>query len=165
MRYDSLPDNEVIKALSVCRNLNTNCKGCPLENYDGGCVNILLNSVFDLTNRLQEEIDDLERIVGLMNKRKYYRKFVDEVYRKEKGNELSDPDFDYIYELYFKLQMEKNWHEVFKEFLASLTVITNGKQQYFEQEDGKWYSRISGEYLTMDEMIAEYLDDVKSFIE
>ena len=29
--------------------------------------------------------------------------------------------------------IEKNWHEVFKEFLASLTTITNGKQQYFEQ--------------------------------
>lgn len=61
--------------------------------------------------------------------------------------------------------MEKNWHEIFNEFLASLTAITNGKQQYFEQEDGKWYSRISGEYLTTDEMIAEYLDEVKSFVE
>ena len=61
--------------------------------------------------------------------------------------------------------MEKNWHEIFNEFLASLTAITNGKQQYFEQEDGKWYSRISGEYLTIDEMIAEYLDEVKSFVE
>lgn len=60
--------------------------------------------------------------------------------------------------------MEKNWHEIFKDFLASLTAITNGKQQYFEQEDGKWYSRISGKYLTTDEMIAEYLDDVKSFV-
>ena len=62
-------------------------------------------------------------------------------------------------------KMEKNWHEIFNEFLASLTAITNGKQQYFEQEDGKWYSRISGEYLTTDEMIAEYLDDIKSFVE
>ena len=61
--------------------------------------------------------------------------------------------------------MEKNCHEIFNEFLASLTAITNGKQQYFEQEDGKWYSRISGEYLTTDEMIAEYLDEVKSFVE
>lgn len=61
--------------------------------------------------------------------------------------------------------MEKNWHEIFKNFLASLTAITNGKQQYFEQEDGMWYSRISGEYLTTDEMIVEYLEDIKSFVE
>ena len=61
--------------------------------------------------------------------------------------------------------MEKNWHEIFNDFLASLTSITNGKQQYFEQEDGKWYSRISGKYLTIDEMIVEYWDDIKSFAE
>ncbi len=160
MKYDS---DEIIKALKDLEG-KTNCQECVLYKFcpKGTCI---FTETIDLINHLQSEIDDLERIVGLMNKRKYYRKFVDEVYRKEKGNELSDPDFDYIYELYFKLQMEKNWHEVFKEFLASLTVITNGKQQYFEQEDGKWYSRISGEYLTMDEMIAEYLDDVKSFIE
>ena len=58
-----------------------------------------------------------------------------------------------------------NWHEVFNEFLTSLTAITNGKQQYFEQEDGMWYNRISGEYLTTDELIAEYLDEIKSFVE
>lgn len=61
--------------------------------------------------------------------------------------------------------MGNDWHEVFNDFLASLTVITNGKQQYFEQEDGKWYSRISGKYLTVDEMITEYLEDVKSLMQ
>jgi hypothetical protein len=65
-----------------------------------------ISNALDLINHLQEDKNDLEKLVGLRNKRKYYRKFVDEVYRKEKGNELSDPDFDYIYELYFKLQAE-----------------------------------------------------------
>ena len=63
------------------------------------------------------------------------------------------------------LEEHKDWHKVFNDFLASLTAITNGKQQYFEQEDGKWYSRISGEYLSTDEMTAEYLADIKSFVE
>ena len=59
----------------------------------------------------------------------------------------------------------KDWHEIFNDFLASITSITNGKQQYFEQEDGKWYSRISGRYLATDEIIAEYLSEIKSFVE
>lgn len=60
----------------------------------------------DLINRQREEIDDLNFIVGIKSKRKYYRKFIDEVYHKEKGNELCEPDFDYIYELYFKQKEE-----------------------------------------------------------
>ena len=62
--------------------------------------------ILDLINRLKEENDDLSRIVGLGNKRQYYRKFVDEVFRKQKGKELSDPDYDYIYQLYFEQQAE-----------------------------------------------------------
>lgn len=60
----------------------------------------------DIINRQKAEIEDLQRIVGLMNKRKYYRKFVDEVFRKQKGKELSDPDFDYIYQLFFEQKAE-----------------------------------------------------------
>ena len=63
----------------------------------------------------------------------------------------------------FKNYRVDKWHNTFNEFLASLTCITNGKQQYFEQNDGKWYSRISGGYLTLEEMIKEYLEEVKSF--
>lgn len=57
-----------------------------------------------------------------------------------------------------------DWHREFFDFLAELTVVTNGKQQYFEQEDGKIYSRISGRYLTLEEMKREYLSDVKSYV-
>lgn len=59
---------------------------------------------------------------------------------------------------------EYNWHRIFNDFLVQITSITNGKQQYFEQEDGKWYSRISGEYLTVEEMIDEYLADIKTLL-
>ena len=54
----------------------------------------------------QERIEELEIITGLANNRKYYRKFVDEVFCKQKGRELSEPDFDYIYQLYFEQQAE-----------------------------------------------------------
>lgn len=54
----------------------------------------------------QERIEELEMLTGLANNRKYYRKFVDEVFCKQKGNELSEPDFDYIYQLYFEQQAE-----------------------------------------------------------
>lgn len=88
--------NEIIKALEEW-----------IKNYEGTYGNFkTLGNALDLITRQQAEIDDLERIVGLMNKRKYYRKFVDEVFRKQKGKKLSEPDFDYIYQLYFEQQAE-----------------------------------------------------------
>lgn len=59
----------------------------------------------------------------------------------------------------------REWHDLFVSFLASLTATTHGKQQYFEQDGGKWYSRISGEYLTTDEMISEYLDEMSHYLD
>lgn len=57
------------------------------------------------------------------------------------------------------------WHDTFTDFLISLSTITHGKQQYFEQDNGKWYSRISGEYLTTNEMINEYLDEMSHYLD
>ena len=54
-----------------------------------------------------------------------------------------------------------DWHEVFSDFVTSITTATHGKQQYFEQNDGLWYSRISGKYLSTDEMISEYLREIR----
>ena len=90
-----MTDNEIIKALEEMVEYP--------HYYEEGQI---LKNVLDLINRQKAEIDDLERIVGMMDNRKYYRKFVDEVYRKEVGNELSDPDFDYIYQLYFDQKAE-----------------------------------------------------------
>ena len=78
----------------------------------------LLHNALALINRQQERIEELEIITGLANNRKYYRRFVDEVFCKQKGNELSEPDFDYIYQLYFEQQAEierlKGWQDLLK---------------------------------------------------
>ena len=58
-----------------------------------------------------------------------------------------------------------DWHQEFFDFLAVITAITNGKQQYFEQADGMIYSRISGEYLRFEEMVAEYCNELKSLMD
>lgn len=58
-----------------------------------------------------------------------------------------------------------DWHTEFFEFLATVTAITNGKQQYFEEKDGRIYSRISGEYLTLHEAEHEFLDELQSLVE
>lgn len=102
-----MTDNEIIKALDVCGHLDA-CADCPLGCLEGvdKCMHTLLLNALDLINRQKEDIDELEAIVDLRSKRKYYQKFVTEVYQKEKGNELSTPDFDYIYELYFKQKAE-----------------------------------------------------------
>lgn len=107
MTDKKLTDEEIVKALECCINGNI-CSECALSA--GNCnEKVAMAFALDLINRQKAEIDDLERIVGMMDNRKYYRKFVDEVYRKEVGNELSDPDFDYIYQLYFdqKAEIEK----------------------------------------------------------
>lgn len=66
----------------------------------------LLQKTIELINQQQERIEELEMLTGLANNRQYYRKFVDEVFCKQKGNDLSEPDFDYIYQLYFEQQAE-----------------------------------------------------------
>lgn len=58
-----------------------------------------------------------------------------------------------------------DWHKQFFDFLAVLTSVTHGKQQYFEQPNGRVYSRISGSYLTVEEMEREYIDELKQISE
>lgn len=67
---------------------------------------IAIYNLLQKIERQKEHIADLETITGLMHKRKYYRKFVDEVYQKQEGKELSSPDFDYIYQIYFEQKAE-----------------------------------------------------------
>lgn len=76
---------------------------CPLVN-ERGCLIISDKNVLDLINQQQERIEELELITGLAKNRKYYKKFVDEIFCKQEGKELSEPDFDYIYQLYFEQQ-------------------------------------------------------------
>lgn len=94
-------DKEIQKALECC--LLGECMSCPIIRFQD-CRIMLKDETISLLNRQQERIEELEIITGLANNRKYYRKFVDEVFCKQKGNELSEPDFDYIYQLYFEQQ-------------------------------------------------------------
>ena len=60
------------------------------------------------------------------------------------------------------------WEYDFFEFLAALTTLTtltHGKQQYFYTGHGVVYSRISGEYITLDEMQREYIEDIQDMFE
>ena len=57
--------------------------------------------------------------------------------------------------------VDNYWKRKFDDLLRGVTVITNGKQMYFEQDDGSWYSRFSGKNLTVDEAIKECLEDVE----
>ena len=61
--------------------------------------------------------------------------------------------------------LQINWKDEFFSFIATLTWITHGKQQYIEQDDGKIYSRISGEYLTLAEMEKEYFDEMRHYLD
>ena len=99
-----MTDNDIIKALECCVNKHewfvSYCDG------DGNKHHITIKDILDLINRQKAEIEELKIGAGLRNNRKYYRKFVDEVFQKEKGNDLLYPDFDYIYQLYFEQKAE-----------------------------------------------------------
>ena len=99
-----MTDNEIIKALECCTKDDNepNCKECPKEMHIY-CMCELLKDAFDLIKQQQEHIEVLEAMTTLRNKRKYYNRFVKEVWQKEKG-ELSYPDFDEIYRRYFEQQ-------------------------------------------------------------
>ena len=107
-----MTDKDIIKALKICTSSSNGCShskytcdDCYLKSQPM-CSAVLHQDTIDLINRQQAELESIRLSLGLINKRKYYRKFVDEVFRKQKGKELSTPDFDYIYELYFKQQAE-----------------------------------------------------------
>ena len=65
---------------------------------------------------LSGDIAELQDIIGMRDKREWYSKFVKEVYQKQKGNELSHPDFDYIYKVYFDMAADnEKWREMWAE--------------------------------------------------
>ena len=98
-----MTDNEIIKALGIC-NSNSTCHVCPYrKQMAADCVVLMMGDALALIKRQQEHIEDLEALTTLRNKRKYYNKFVTEVWQKEKG-ELHYPDFDEIYRRYFEQQ-------------------------------------------------------------
>ena len=109
-----MTDNEIIKALERCIKLD--CEKCDLKTRfktATNCRNDLLECCLDLINRLQDENnhlketnEELKVTTGLMQRRKYYKKFVEEVFQKERNNNLIYPDFDDIYRRYFEQKAE-----------------------------------------------------------
>lgn len=100
-------EEDIMKKLQKVANRDCNFCWQKGENCDGDeCEKVIAEKILNIYNRQQERIEELEIITGLANNRKCYRKFVDEVFRKQKGKELSEPDFDYIYQLYFEQQAE-----------------------------------------------------------
>ena len=89
----------------------------------------------DRIEKLSDDNAELQAIVDLRNKRKWYTKFVKEVFQKMPGNELSHPDFDYIYEQYFSL---KNRLEVAQVMIHKL----EGKLEKAEHDRDRYARKI-----------------------
>ena len=127
-----ISDEDIKKALECCGDETGLhwCTDCPYYNKENDlCQEDLNRDSLALINRQQERIEELEIITGLANNRKNYRKFVDEVFCKQKGKELSEPDFDYIYQLYFEQQAE---NEKFQSLCTSKDVIIKDQQAEIE---------------------------------
>lgn len=61
------------------------------------------------------------------------------------------------------LSSSRDWHKEFFDFLTSISTASHGKQQYFEQDNGMIYSRISGKYLTLEEAEREYVKELEAW--
>lgn len=133
---------------------------CPLVN-EHGCLIISDENVLDLIIRQQERIEELEIITGLADNRKYYRKFVDEVFCKQKGNELSEPDFDYIYQLYFEQQAEI---ERLQSLCTSKDVIVKAQEAEIERLNGNLFTISNACMQRRNEAIKEFAERLKDYV-
>ena len=132
MTYEEarMTDKEIIKALEHC-SVDDCSKDCPMIYTKGICSIELPGKALEVIKHQQEHIKELEIIIGLQRKRKYYNKFVKEVWQKEHGK-LSYPDFDEIYKRYFEQQerfdrIEKAINEYFEK---QCEIRTEGKKEY-----------------------------------
>lgn len=63
-----MTDEQIIKAVGICRTQDT-CRGCPyLELYTAACVSFLMKDVFDLINRRKAENESLKQIIDEQDK-------------------------------------------------------------------------------------------------
>ena len=133
-----MTDNGIIKALECCISEDRICEECLYEGESYGnlyCDDKLMVDVFNLIKRQQEEIEELRIITGLLQKRKYYNKFVKEVFQKEQGSNLAYPDADEIYKRYFDQQAEieklKNENQILNQKRANIFEIANTHEREY----------------------------------
>lgn len=74
---------------------------CQFQKLELKRLNKKCNELQDRCDALEDAVECYEQATNRMNNRKYYKKFLEE-YRQQEGKELSVPDFDYVYELYFE---------------------------------------------------------------
>ena len=127
-----MTDKEIIKALECCSGEKA-CYDCPLYvEIEKVCTATVASEAFKLIKFQQERIEDLEILTGLQRKRKYYNKFVKEVWQKERGK-LSYPDFDEIYKRYFDQQAEiekfKNENQILNQKRVDIFEIANAHER------------------------------------
>jgi hypothetical protein len=100
-------DNLIADALSLIKELTEEVEQ-RIEDYSESQKKweTAYDKLEEENESLKEDKLELEAILDLRSKRKFYNKFVKEVFQKQEGKKLTHPDFDYIYEQYFKLTEE-----------------------------------------------------------
>lgn len=62
--------------------------------------------------------------------------------------------------------VDNYWKRKFDDLLCAIGVATYGKQMFFEQDDGTWYSRRSGtDGLSVDDVIKECKAEIEFWSE
>lgn len=88
-----MTDEQIIKAMQCVIGNAVNCSECEYQKAlpFPSCKRMCAKNALDLINRQKAEIEELKAITGIMNTRKYYRKFVDEVFEKRNGKHAYVP--------------------------------------------------------------------------
>ena len=53
-----------------------------------------------------------------------------------------------------------NWKEEFESLVRTIGSITYGKERWFLQDDGTWYDRKDGTYISIDELHKRIYEEV-----
>lgn len=105
-----MTDTEIIEAAKIYVNrlCEHRCdqRRLGLEPQCNICLVNCVKEAFRIADTRQAELEELKVATGLMGNRKYYNKFVKEVFQKENGSDLIYPDFDEIYKRYFEQKEE-----------------------------------------------------------
>lgn len=54
-----------------------------------------------------------------------------------------------------------NWQEEYESLVRTIGSITYGKERWFLQDDGRWYDRDGGTYITIDELHNRICEEVR----
>ena len=129
-----LTDNEIVKALECCADINDKCPECPLKDKNReSCVGILMSNALDLINRLQSENKNLMAEVEKQKKKVEMRNiFIEKQKAENERLKAKVNHYNYCYENFVNTPSSRIKAEAYKEFAELLRLAIVNKPSEFK---------------------------------